>query len=676
MKSIEHKSLDDEQIVSIVDTNLHRSIGYSDSEVSRERQRVMKFYAAELPRPAHDGNSRYVSQDVFEAVESMKASLLETFSTGNKTMKFAPQNADDVEMANVCTEYTDYVLHRQNSLFTTMASVIHDALIARVGIAKVYWSNQEETTIQYVEGLTEEELDALLAEDGVEIEEVSQDDFGLYTGDLRVTRDTSQVKIEAVAPEEFLISPQSKSLESAPFIAHRTKKSISDLIDMGFDEDVVEKIADNEDTDFDHDPEILTRFNDVGSDSAFNYKGSQRLTREVTVVEAYLELDCLGTGEVDLYRVVKASNVLLEKEIVRRKPFCAFVPLPIPHSFYGNNFAAKLLDIQSARTVLTRSILDHAVISNNPRYMVMKGALTNPKELIDSRVGGIVNISRPDAVTNMPQPPLNPFVFQTIKMLDENREDTSGISRLSMGTNKDAVSKQNSAAMVENLATMSQQRQKIIARNFANNFLSPLFSMTYQLVVENESKEKIVELAGNYVAIDPANWDDKRDVMVEFNLGYGDQEKLTQKLLSLHQLFSSDPAAQEMYTPENKYKMLGNILEASGIKNVADFLTDPASIPPKEPDPAEQMQMQMAQKQLELSERQTAVAELKVQFEAQMAQMKHELDTLKAQQNFAIQSDNMDLKETQFEHKEHVNLEELEIAKSADDVRAIASPNG
>ena len=273
MKSIEHKSLDDEQIVSIVDTNLHRSIGYSDSEVSRERQRVMKFYAAELPRPAHDGNSRYVSQDVFEAVESMKASLLETFSTGNKTMKFAPQNADDVEMANVCTEYTDYVLHRQNSLFTTMASVIHDALIARVGIAKVYWSNQEETTIQYVEGLTEEELDALLAEDGVEIEEVSQDDFGLYTGDLRVTRDTSQVKIEAVAPEEFLISPQSKSLESAPFIAHRTKKSISDLIDMGFDEDVVAKIADNEDTDFDHDPEILTRFNDVGSDSAFNYKG-------------------------------------------------------------------------------------------------------------------------------------------------------------------------------------------------------------------------------------------------------------------------------------------------------------------------------------------------------------------------------------------------------------------
>ena len=34
------------------------------------------------------------------------------------------------------------------------------------------------------------------------------------------------------------------------------------------------------------------------------------------------------------------------------------------------------------------------------------------------------------------------------------------------------------------------------------------------------------------------------------------------------------------------------------------------------------------------------------------------------------------LNETEFEHKEFVNLEELEIARTADDVRAIASPNG
>ena len=51
--------------------------------------------------------------------------------------------------------------------------------------------------------------------------------------------------------------------------------------------------------------------------------------------------------------------------------------------------------------------------------------------------------------------------------------------------------------MVEQLATMSQQRQKIIARNFANQFVRPLFHEIHRLVVENEDHEKIVELAGS-----------------------------------------------------------------------------------------------------------------------------------------------------------------------------------
>ena len=672
----EYKAIDDEKIVSIVDTNLRRSIGYYDSELSKERRKVMDYYTANLPRPAHDGNSKYVSQDVYDAVESMKAALLETFSTGNKTLRFTPQGSEDVPMAEVCTEYTDYVLHRQNNLFEVMQTVIHDGLIARAGIAKVYWSKQSESHLEAVEDLTEDELDALLAQDNVEIEEIVEDEYGISSGELRVYRDTSQVKVEAIAPEEFLIEPQAKSLDSVSFCAHRTKKSISELIEMGYDEDLVADIADNEDTDFDNDPEILARFDDIGADRGFNSKGYQRQTRQVTVVEAYLELDVEGTGTADLYRVVKASNVLLEKEMVTRRPFVAFIPLPIPHAFHGNNFADKLVGIQNARTVLTRSILDHTMITNNPRYMVVKGGLTNPRELIDNRVGGIVNVSRPDAIMPMPQASLNPFVFQTIQMLDEDKEDTSGVSRLSQGLNKDAISKQNSAAMVEQLATMSQQRQKIIARNFANNFLKPLFTLVYQLVVENESEDKIVELAGRFVQINPAQWTDKRDVQVEFHLGYGDQETMVQKYLAFHTLLSQDPTLGQMYGPDKKFKMLAAVLEKSGIKNVADFLTDPAQIPPPQPDPAQQMQMQMAQKQLEIQERQTVVSEMRAQFDAEIAKMKLQMQQMQSQADFALKSDKMDLQESQQEHKEYVNLEELEIARTAEDVRAIASPNG
>ena len=676
MDKQEYKAVDDEKLVSILDDNIRRSIGYYDSQISRERKKVIDFYNATLPRPAHDGNSKYVSMDVYDAVESMKAALLETFSTGYKTVRFAAQTGEDQRIAEIATAYCDYVANRQNNLFEVMQTVIHDGLVARAGLCKVYWQEREDSYLEPIQDLTEEEFDQIVAQDNVEIEEVEQDELGLYSGDLRVFTDASQVVIEAIAPEEFIIEPQAKDLDSVGFCGHRTTMTISELREAGYDEKLIAKIGDHEDVEMETDPEILARHEEIGSDRGFNAKGFQDQVRSVTVYEVYIDIDMDASGIAETHKVIKAGNVVLHKERCQYKPFCAFVPLPIPHAFFGSNFGSKVVPIQTARTVLTRSILDHAMITNNPRYQVVKGGLTNPRELIDNRVGGIVNVSRPDAITPMAQAPLNPFIFQTIQMLDEDKEDTTGVSRLSQGLNKDAISKQNSAAMVEQLATMSQQRQKIIARNFANNFLRPLYQMIYQLVVENEPEAKIVEIAGDYVAVSPSDWGAKRDVTVELHLGYGEQEQEAQKYLALHAMMSQDPTLASMYTPDNQYKLMTHVMEQNGIKNVKDYLTAPQELPEEGPDPAQEMAMQMQQKQMELQERQTQVAEMKAQMDAQIAQMKLQLEQMKAQQGFAIQSDNVDLKEAQLEHKQFVDKAELEIARNADDVRAIASPTG
>ena len=676
MDKKDYKAVDDDKLVTILDDNIRRSIGYYDSQISRERRKVIDFYNATLPRPAHDGNSKYVSMDVYDAVESMKAALLETFSTGYKTVRFAAQTGEDVRIAEIATAYCDYVANRQNNLFEVMQSVIHDGLIARAGLCKVYWDEREDSYLDPVQDLTEEEFDQIVAQDNVEIEEVEQDELGLYSGDLRVFQDTSQVVIEAIAPEQFVIEPQAKSLDDVGFLGHRTTMTISELREAGYDEKLISKIGDHEDVEMETDPEVLARHEEIGQDRGFNAKGFQDQVRSITVYELYIDIDLDGSGIAETYKVIKAGNVVLHKEKCTYKPFVAFVPLPIPHSFFGSNFGSKVMPIQTARTVLTRSILDHAMITNNPRYTVVKGGLTNPRELIDNRVGGIVNVSRPDAISPMVQAPLNPFIFQTIQMLDEDKEDTTGVSRLSQGTNKDAVSKQNSAAMVEQLATLSQQRQKIIARNFANNFLRPLYQLVYQLCVENETDEKVVELAGDYVEISPAQWASKRDVTVEMHLGYGEQEQEAQKYLALHGLMSQDPTLSQMYQAPNQYKLMSHVMENSGIKNVQDYLTPPEQLPPPQPDPMQEMQMQMQQQQMQIQERQTALAEAKQQMDAQMAQMKLELDSMKAQQSFAMQSDNLDLKESQLDHKVMVDTAELEIAKTATDVRAIASPTG
>ena len=671
----DYKPMGDDDILKALEVNIKSAVGYYDSELSRERRKVTDYYNGKLPNPTHDGNSKYISQDVYTGVQSMSAALLETFAAGSSIAKFTPSGPDDVRAAEVCSVYTDYVLFRQNSAIDIFQSVILSGLMARVGVAKVFWDTRSETEEEEFENLTSDELDLLLADDDVELVESNENEIGLLSGTIERTYDTSQVCIESIAPEQFIIEPQAASAE-VDFCAHRTRKSLTELRQMGYAEEKIAKIGtDHEDVELETDPEILARFEQIGADRKNTAQGYQDQVREVMVYEAYINLDVDGTGEAVLHKVCKAGNQILEIERVDRRPFVFFTPLPTPHSFYGSNFAEKLIATQNAKTVLTRSILDHAVIANNPRYMVTKGALTNVRELIDNRVGGVVNVTRPDAITPMPQAPLNPFIFQTINMLDEDKEETSSVSSLSTGLNKDAVSKQNSQAMVEQLITMSQQRQKIIARHFST-FVKNLFHEVYRLVVENEQYQKVIDVAGDFVQIDPRSWKEKRDVMVSLHLGYNEQEKEAQKHLALHQMFAQDPTLQPLYSLENRYNMMKKVLEAQGIKNVDAYLTSPDQIPPAQPDPAQEMQMAMAQKQLELQERQTAVAEQKAAIDAQNAQARFELDMQKAQSQFALQSDQQDLKEEQHAHKVKIDEGELEILKRTEDVRGIASPTG
>ena len=401
----------------------------------------------------------------------------------------------------------------------------------------------EEIDEQEFENLTQDELDMILAEDEVELLDSETDEIGLISGTIGITRDTSQVVIEPVAPEEILIEHQAKSMMDAKFCAHQTRKTLSELRDMGFTDEQLDKIGDHEHVDLDTSPEVLARHDDLNITKGLDAQGYQDQVRDVMVIEAYMMVDIEGTGTATLHRILKAGNALLEVEEVSRKPFIAFCPLPIPHSFYGSNFADKLCATQNARTVLTRSILDHAMITNNPRYMVTKGGLTNPRELIDNRVGGLVNVTRPDAIAPMPQAPLNPFIFQTLKELQDNLEENTGVSSLSTGMNKDAVSKPNSAALVEQLTSMSQQ-QKIIARNFANQFVKPLFTRSIARRRERAAREnhRHLRLVCSY-----------RSAPLERARCHGRAETRiwragpeAQKMLAIHQLFTQDPAVGPM----------------------------------------------------------------------------------------------------------------------------------
>ena len=674
-----NKKLSDDEILTAVKTQIDDGVGFFDSKLSKERTNVLNYYHGKLPLPAHNGNSKYVSMDVYDTVESMKASLLETFSSGYNIVEFSPEEEQDAAGARIASLYTDYVIFRQNPGYEVFQEVISDGLLARNGIAKVWWDTDEVQEEEMFENIRPDELDALLSSPNVELKEAPTDNMdGTLSGSIIRTTDLSQVKIEAIPPEEFMINSGCKNPNYAHFMAHRLLKTESDLLKWGVSQAKVDTIP-TEDDEIKNE-EARARNQEV-SDDQIGRKEYQQSNRPIRVYECYIKLDVEGTGISTYWKIVTAGEVLISKQPVSCHPFVFFVPLPIPHSFYGSNFASKVIPIQNARTVLLRGILDHTVITNNPRTMVVKGSLVNPKEMLENRVGGVVNVTRPDGVFPYPQSSLNPFVFQTINLLDEDKEDTTGISKLSQGLNKDAVSNQNSEGLVENLVGLSQQRQKIVARNFAYSFLVNLYLKVYELVLENEDKQKIVDLAGNWVQVTPSEWRSRKDVFVSLKLGYGEQGKEAGKLLQLHQLLSQDQSLAPMYPAEKRYNVIRAMIEKEGMKNVSDYVVKPGSpeYQPPTPDPKMVAEVEALKAKTAALQQQMELDKVKAQHDMALAKANHELEKKQSLIDLLLSQREQERKDYETKNRAAVAEREITIMEESKPEKVnqsnIVSPN-
>ena len=672
------KKLSDEELVTKLDENLKAGVSQYDTVLSKERSDCLDYYHGKLPKPMHSGNSKYVSMDVYDAVESAKATILEVFSAGNEIAEFTPQNADDVEMAKIASLYTDYVIFRQNDGYDVFSQVLHDGLMSRVGIAKVYWDKCYEDQEETFENVAIDELETALEANDLELKDSKPDPMtGMVSGTVVRRLNKSQVRIDPIPPEEFLISTTAKSLRDTNFCAHRVKKTVAELVQMGLTLEEAKEVPVDGLMQM-NDPDKLARFQDLNDGQNKSDVETQEQMRETTVHECYVRIDIEGNGYPKLWKITKAGKHILDKQEIDRLPFMPFVPLPIPHAFYGSNFASKVIPIQNARTVLVRGILDHTVITNNPRYQVVKGALVNPREMLENRVGGLVNVTRPDGIMPLQQSSLNPFVFQTIQLLDEDKEDTTGVSKLSQGLNKDAVSKQNSGAMVEQLVGLSQQRQKIIARNFANQFVVPLYLEVYKLVIENEDQQKVIEVAGNYVEVDPGKWEARTDVTVALKLGYGEKERDAAQLMGLHQFLSQDPGAQPFYDLPQKYAVITDYLKMIGMKD-AKYLKPIQEVQPPQPDPMMVAEMEKLKADTAAVQQKSQLDAMKAQFDQQFAEMQMQLEKSNEMIKLMTQQREAERKEFEAKSRHEIGMRELEMMeRQPAEVKQtqIVSPNG
>ena len=596
------------------------------------------------------------------------------FTTHNNVAEFEPEGPEDVEMAQQATDYVNYVFNKQNNGFKVLYDVFKDALISKTGIVKHYWEEKTEVSTENYTNLTEIEYQSILANDDLEVlqhtettmQEAQVDQNGMMispeviTHDVKAKRTESsgQVRVVSVPPEEFLISRRAVDIESAQFICHRVKKTVSDLILEGYDKAIVEDLPTYSQSQAEFNEERLARFS--FDDDSIPPDEGEGASRQVWLDECYTYIDLDGDGVAELRKITKGGNQILENVEIDYIPFSAICPLPIPHKFYGMSVADTVKDIQLIKSTIVRNILDNMYLTNNARYAVLAGQV-ELDDLLTSRPGGIVRMRAPGAVTPLPSPQITGDAFNMVKYLDQIREERSGVSKMTQGLNPDVLNSHVTSGAISAATESSMQRIELIARIFAETGIKDVFKCIYQLVQRYEDREKIVFLNNKFVPIDVSRWRDKLNCTINVGIGSGSQQSKMQTMNGIMQIIQQlvqNGGMGTLVTPQNIYNAVSEFMAQSGYKNADQFISNPQMMPPQqppEPTPEEKIANQKAEIEVQKLQLQAKETEIDTAIKAQELKLKEDEAVI----DLALKQEELKIKKSQ------LALNEAELALEA-----------
>lgn len=646
------RPLSSSEITAICSSEVNNSIGAIGTLIAGEREKALRYYLGLPFGNEQDDRSQVIMTEVRDAIESTLPSLLKIFTGGDDVVKFEPQGPDDEIKAQAATDYVNYIFYRDNPGFEIMYNWFKDALLSKVGMVKWWWDTQTDVSEELYEGLDDVGLALLLQDPEVEPIQhstVSQMDqiIDPMTGQshdvpsvkhsvrLRRTKRYTRAKVANIPPEEILISRDATRVDNARFIGHRISKTVSELLAMGFDPDLIDDLPTEDQTYWSIENTTRRSLDDeVGSIAPSAIDPSQR---RVTVIEGYYRMDADGDGIAELRQIWHGSlgTPILSNEMWSggRPPFASLCPFPIPHRFFGLSLADLLMDLQLIKSTLFRNILDNVYLQNNQRYMARftSADSISLEDLLSSRPGGVVRVKDGGEIVPLITGPLSSDVYNTVEYLDQVKENRSGVSRMNQGLDPDALNK--TATGIQKIMTAGMERQLLIARIFAETGVKDLFRGLLQLICEHQEKAREIRLNGKWVQMDPREWNRMADITVHVGIGTGDNMErvsILSQLLMVQEKLMMGQNPGGMIRPKNIWNLLDQIGKSAGLRNIDPYFTDPDS------PQAQQIAQQAAQKpppeviKMQV-EQQAKTQELQAhaQIEAQKMQMQAQIEQAK-----------------------------------------------
>lgn len=642
-------------------------------ETETERVAALGRYRGENLRPAPEGRSQVTDRTVWEVVESVKPQLLKLFLSGDEVVRFDPTGPEDIQAAEQESHAVNWVITNKNPAFHIFSGWAHDGLLHRVGYVKAYIEEADEIERESYKGLSEEELAFVTQDREVTIvdDQMVADEYGNVFHDVVVERKATNtyVRIVNVPPESVLVHSDHTevSLSKCAFIQHRTRKTISELREMGFD--VEDDINDNAFEREDFVDEYRRGFTDVNSgEEGEEADPSMRL---VMVRESWVRIDKDGDGIASLYHTIVVGKTLLLCEDADHVPLIAWCPIPQPHMHRGFSLHDEVKEIQDIKQALVRSVLDNLYLSNNGRFAVDPARVTLDDFLV-SRPGGIVRVDGEPGNAIMPLfQPFNPApAMQMAEYMDVQRELRTGIPRVQQGQ-LDPLSQNKTATGISQVFAAGQQRIELIARYFAEA-VKELCMVVHALLSKHSKKPLVLMLDQEFVPVDPRQWAKRTDMSISVGLGSGNRFEQTQFLQQILAVMFGPAGPMGLTDPSKVYNALAKLTTAVGYKNPEEFWINPASAkqppPPPPPDP----------KLVEVQQR-GQIEQAKLQQDAQATQAQLSADAQFKQQEMMLKERELQLKVEEMQLQARVELEKEKLKQEyglrAERIRAVQARN-
>lgn len=675
-------SAEDRRLVTVLQDQISEARA-DEVEVSEQRERNHRYYTLEPFGNERRGRSAYISPDAFDVVETKKAYMKEVFLSARQPIRFTSEGSGgSQEMADQRTAYVRKQL-RVNNFHRLFRDGWHDAFVAKRMVALAEWMPDSNEYQQDVPGATLDQLSAMLSQspdildvDPSGLTQKTDPATGVpfVSGSMVLKKDTSRVKLTLVQPECYYRDPNAAYVEDSMYAGYEEEVSRAILIERGYDPEQVSRLRAEKSYTNSSEDSSRNRHDQSGGIRQHN-RPPETETLNVRRVWCYVDPSRYEEGanlnrdEIDAERLALYEIHWCDQEILKKdgKP-CVYLAEEIPlfewtehkisHSQHGMAVTDIVAHTQRANSTLKRLVLDNQQMRNTSRYEAVQGLVRNPRELLDNNIGGVVWSKQIGSVAPLAAPELSPLTMSVIEMLDQDKEERSGVSRLAQGLQTDVLTHQNAADMVERLTNNANRRVMQAARDFAEEFYIPLAKYIFKLGVRNDKRVHTLEVAGRTVTVSPAEWDEsEHDMAVHVALTPDEGLRHAQALLMLHQAQMMDPQMQMLYGVQQKHALFDEVYDALGISDTSRFLLRPDS-----PEFQQQMMQQQqaaqeqAQAQMMLTEAQLKLAVS----QDKLAWKRLQLDSAMSQAKVADMATDNTREDDSFEHSKVVDFRELD----------------